>query len=157
MAVEIKFYDQFADLIGVNAASEAVHLDSAAHMYHMLLPTTFAFLATETLRTEVTEELTTANGYTQSDGATAGEVLASPTWVETTGTVVFDAADTTWAATGAGISASDVVLFDTVPTTPLNPLLWTVDFDGLQVAGAGTNFLIAWNGSGIFTSVFTDA
>jgi hypothetical protein len=32
-----------------------------------------------------------------------------------------------------------------------------VDFDGDQTAGDGTNFLIAWNGSGIFTSQFTDA
>ncbi len=157
MAVTIKFYDSFADLIGRNAAAAAVHLDSAAHMFHMLVTSGFVFAATEDLRSEVTEELTTANGYTATDGVTAGEILASPTWVESTGTVTFDAADTTWSATGAGITASDVVLFDTTPTSPLNPILFTVDFDGNQTAGAGTNFLIAWNGSGIFTSIFTDA
>ena len=157
MAVTIKFYDQLGDLIGRNAAAAAVHLDSAAHMYHMLVTNAFAFLATETLRTEVTEELTTAFGYTQSDGTTAGEALASPTWVDATGTTTFDAADTTWSASGGSIVASDVVIFDTTPTTPLNPILFSVDFDGDQTAGDGTNFLIAWNGSGIFTSVFNDA
>jgi hypothetical protein len=157
MAVTIKFYDQFADLIGVAAAAEAVHLDSAAHMYHMLVTNAFVFLATETLRTQVTEELSTANGYTATDGVTAGEVLASPTWVEAAGVVTFDAADTTWSASGGSIVASDVVLFDTTPTSPLNPILFSVDFDGDQTAGDGTNFLIAWNGSGIFTSQFTDA
>jgi len=49
------------------------------------------------------------------------------------------------------------VLFDTSPTTPLNPILLSVDFDGVQTAGTGTNFLVAWNGSGIWTSVMNDA
>lgn len=153
MAVTIKFYDQLAELIG----DATIDLDQAADWFHMLVTTGFVFAATETLRTEVTEELSTANGYTATDGVTAGEVLASNTWVESSGTVTFDAADTTWSATGAGITASDVVLFDTSTTSPLNALTFTVDFDGNQTAGAGTNFLIAWNASGIFTSVFTDA
>lgn len=153
MAVTIKFYDQLAELIG----DATIDLDAAADWYHMLVTSGFVFVATETLRTQVTEELATANGYTQTDGATAGEVLASNTWVEAAGTVTFDAADTTWSASGGSIVASDVVLFDTSPTSPLNPLCFTVDFDGTQTAGDGTNFLIAWNASGIFTSVFTDA
>lgn len=153
MAVQILFYDKLAELIG----DSTIDLDAAAHWYHMLVTSAFAFVANEELRSDVTEELSTANGYTATDGVTAGEVLASPTWVEVTGTVTFDAADTTWAATGAGITASDVVLFDTTPTSPLNALCLSVDFDGNQTAGAGTNFLIAWNGSGLFTSVFTDA
>jgi len=153
MAVQIKFYDQFPELIG-DATSD---LDQAADWFHMLVPNTFAFAATETLRTQVTEELVTANGYTASDGVVAGEILASPTWVNNTGVVTFDAADTTWAATGAGLTASDVVLFDTSPTTPLNPIMISVDFGADETAGPGTNFLIAWNGSGLFTSTATDA
>lgn len=153
MAVAIKFYDSTAELIG----DGSVDLDAAAHWYHMLVTSGFVFVATEDLRTQVTEELATANGYTVTDGVTAGEVLASPTWVESAGTVTFDAADTTWTASGGSIVASDVVLFDTTPTSPLNPLMLSVDFDGTQTAGDGTNFLIAWNASGIFTSVFTDA
>ena len=153
MAVTIKFYDQLAELIG----DSTIDLDAAAHWYHMLVTSGFVFAATETLRTQVTEELSTASGYTATDGVVAGEVLASPTWVESTGTVTFDAADTTWSASGGSIVASDVVLFDTTPTSPLNALCLTVDFDGNQTAGDGTNFLIAWNASGLFTSVFTDA
>ena len=153
MAVAIKFYDQTAELIG----DASVDLDAAADWFHMLTTTGFAFLATETVRTEVTEEISAGNGYTQTDGATAGEILASNTWTETTGTVTFDAADTQWTASGGSIIASDVVLFDTSPTTPLNPILLSVDFDGQQTAGNGTNFLIAWNGSGIWTSVMNDA
>ena len=153
MAVTIKFYDQTAELIG----DSSVDLDAAADWFHMLVTSGFAFVATETLRTQVTEELSTANGYTATDGVTAGEILASNTWVESGGVVTFDAADTQWTASGGSIVASDVVLFDTSPTTPLNPILLTVDFDGTQTAGNGTNFLIAWNGSGIWTSVMADA
>jgi hypothetical protein len=153
MAVQIKFYDKLAELVG----DATIDLDAAASWFHMLVTNAFAFVATESLRTEVTEELSTANGYTVTDGVTAGELLTTNTWVESGGVVTFQADDTTWAATGAGITASDVVLFDTTPTTPLNPLTLSVDFDGDQVAGAGTNFLVAWNGSGIFTSQFNDA
>ena len=153
MAVQIKFYDELAEMIG----DGNVDLDQAADWFHMLVTSGFTFDSNENVRTQVTEELATNFGYTQTDGVVAGEILASNTWVEVTGTVTFDAADTTWSASGGSIVASDVVLFDTSTTTPLNALTLSVDFDGTQTAGDGTNFLIAWNASGLFTSIFTDA
>ncbi len=154
MAVSINFYDKFAEYIG----DSTVDLDADA-FYHVLLNSSHTFTATNNILTDIsTNQLSTANGYTQATGGGTGKALASITWVESSGTVTFDAADTTWTASGGSIAADDVVLFDDTVASPIvDPLLCSVDFGGTQTAGDGTNFLVSWNASGIFTSVFTDA
>ena len=58
----------------------------------------------------LTNELSTANGYT-SGGATA----ASPT-VSGTSTVTFDTADVSWTASGGSITARFAVMYDNTDT-----------------------------------------
>ena len=153
MAVTINFYDGFPEYIG----DSTIDLD-ADDFRHMLMNNSHVFDATDDIRTDVSaNQIATANGYVQATGGGTGEQLGSVTWTNVAGTVTFDAADTTWTASGGSIDASDVVLFDDTPTSPVDPICFSVDFDGDQSAGDGTNFLITWNASGIFTSVFTDA
>lgn len=153
MAVTINFYDKLAEYIG----DATIDLDGDS-FYHILLNTSHTFDATDSVRTDIsTNQIATGAGYTQATGGGTGEALGSPTWVESSGTVTFDADDTTWTASGGSIVSSDCVIFDDTPTSPADPICFSVDFDGEQTAGDGTDFLISWNGSGIFTSVFTDA
>src|SRR5688572_26439340 len=63
------------------------------------LAANFAGASTDCRYADLTGELSTANGYTQKNKA-----LGSVTWNESSGTVTFDAADTAWTLTGAGIT-----------------------------------------------------
>jgi hypothetical protein len=111
-----------------------------------------AFTATHTIRTDVSaNQNATANRYTQATGGATGQALASVTWVEAGGTTTWNAADVTWAASGGSIAADDAVVFDDTATAAVDALVCSIDFGGTQTAGDGTNFVITWNVSGIFT------
>lgn len=62
--------------------------------------------------TAVTNELTTANGYT------AGGVTVASTWTRATATCTFDVADPSWTASGGSIVARFAAIVDTTPATP---------------------------------------
>lgn len=146
MAVTINFYDKLAEYVG----DSTMDLDGDTFKLE-LYDTSHAFDATDTQRSDVSANaLATANGYTNP-----GQALSSVTWVESSGTVTFDAADVTWTASGGSIAASDGVLYDDTATN--DELCFSVDFDGNQTAGDGTNFVVSWNASGMWTSVFNDA
>ena len=51
------------------------------------------------------DEVANGNGYT-----TGGDICASTTWTESSGTVTFDAADPSWTASGGSIAARYAVL-----------------------------------------------
>ncbi len=148
MAVSINRYNKWPEYFGDNT----VDLD-ADQLFHMLMNSSHVFTATQTIRTDVsTNQIATQFGYTQATGGLTGEELASITWVESGGTVTFDAADTTWTASGGSIGpADDCVLFDDTATAAVDALAYSIEFDAPETAGDGTNFVITWNGSGIFT------
>ena len=145
MAVTINFYNQFTEYMGDNS----IDMDGDS-FYHMLMNSSHTFTATHTQRTDVSaNQIATANGYTQATGGGTGEQLASPTWTQpVAGTTMFDAADTSWSASGGSIAADDDVIFSDTSTNDL--LMCSIDFDGTQTAGDGTSFLIAYNTNGIF-------
>ncbi len=107
--------------------------------------------ATQTVYADLTNELSTANGYT-SGGATLGSV----TWTQSTVTMTFDAADTSWTASGAGITARYAVIRSTVTANGhVEPLLAYVLLDITPAdvtATAGNDFVLQWNASGIMQS-----
>lgn len=141
MAVTINFYNKFIEYLGDNS------IDADGDTFDIiLLNATHTFTATHTQLTDVSaNELSTGNGYTAG-----GTALTSVTWTESAGTVTFDAADVTWTASGGDIGpATDAVIFSDTSTGDL--LMCSVDFDGAQTAGDGTDFQITWNASGIFT------
>ena len=100
---------------------------------------------THDYKDDVTNEVTGA-GYT-AGGATLGSVQV--TYTAGTNVIMFDAADTTWAA--ATITARYAVVYDSTPATDgTRPLLLYVDF-GEDVTSTGGNFTITWNAAGIAT------
>lgn len=148
MVVSINRYNKWPEYFGDGTAD----LDDDA-FYHMLMNSTHAFSATDTIQANVSaNQLSTQFGYVQAVGGLTGEILLTPTWVESSGTITFDAVDTTWTASGGSIGpADDCVLFDDTTTAVVDALMYSIDFDGSETAGDGTDFKITWNGSGIFT------
>jgi len=105
--------------------------------------------ATDALST-VTNQVATANGYTQNNKA-----LASQTWVETAGVATFDAADVQWTASGGSITARYAAIYDdTVASPVVDPIVCSTLLDTTPAdvtATDGNTFTIQMNASGIFT------
>jgi hypothetical protein len=105
--------------------------------------------ATQAVRADLTNELSTANGYTAT-GATLGSV----TYAQTAGTATWDAADPSWTASGGSLVASYAVIYDDTPTSPADPLVGYCLLDTAPAditATTGQVLTIQFNASGIFT------
>lgn len=90
----------------------------------------------------VTNELSTANGYT-AGGATLG--TKSVTYDATTNETRLIAANTVWTATsGNTITARRAVIYKSTGTATTSPLLGWVDF-GADVSATGDTFTTAWD------------
>lgn len=106
-------------------------------------------LNSHTVRADLTNELSTANGYT-----VGGATLGSVTWAAVSGTATFDSADVTWTASGGSLTARTCVVYDDTPSSPLDPLLGNTLLDTTPAdvtATDGNPFTVAWNASGIWT------
>jgi len=99
--------------------------------------------STNETKTDATNELTTAGGYTA-----LGQALASKTFASSSLVTTFDAADVTWTATT--ITHRIGVVWDDTPTTPADPLIMWVD-NGADVTTASTDLVYQWAGTGLFT------
>ena len=141
MAVTINRYDQFPEYFGDNG----IDLDTDTFKLE-LYNSSHVFTAANNDRADISANaVATANGYTNP-----GQNLASVTWVNSSGTITFDAADVTWTASGGSIAADDGVIYSDTSTMPAADLLaYSIDFDGTQSAGDGTDFKVTWNASGI--------
>jgi hypothetical protein len=115
-----------------------------------MLCTAATFDATNTTLASVTKtEVTNANGYT-TGGATLANVAVTTV---TTNDAKFDADDASWSANGGAITASYAILYN--DTDADDPPVAFIDFGASESAADGTNFLIVWNASGIFTWTVT--
>jgi hypothetical protein len=143
MAASITFYQSFREFI----ADGTIDLDS--HSFKVML-TTSSYTpnaGTHTVAADVTNELSTANGYT-AGGATLGTV----TWSRSGGTVTFDAADVVWTASGGSIVARYAVIYDDTAASDELVAYILLDTSPADVtATAGNTLTLAWNASGIFT------
>lgn len=107
---------------------------------------------------DLTNQLSTANGYTAEDGAGAGLSLGTKTHDNTNNVSTFDAANAVWTSSGAGFTARRAVLADVTPgSSATDPLLCWTDFGQDETASGGGTFTIAWNASGIATITAGDA
>jgi hypothetical protein len=114
--------------------------------YKLMLCTAATFNAANTTLAGITKtEVAGADGYT-TGGATLANVAVTTV---TTNDAKFDADDVTWSATGSGITASYAILYN--DTDADDPPVAFIDFGGSESAASGTDFLIVWNASGIFT------
>lgn len=139
MAVTISLYNhtaaRFAD--GSNAVGDT---------YKVKLLSAATFNATHTtLAATGGTEATTGTGYTAGGQALANVAVTTVT----TNDAKFDADDLTWTASGGAITASYAIIYN--DTDANDPPVAFIDFDGSQSAGSGTDFIIVWNASGIFT------
>lgn len=106
--------------------------------------------STHTVYADLTNELSTANGYTNG-GATLGTV----TLTRSGGTVTFGAADTTWNASGGSIVARYAVIRASgTLNTHVDPLVAYILLDTTPAdvtATTGNPLTLTWNASGIIT------
>ena len=139
MAVTISLYNhtaaRFAD--GSNAVGDT---------YKVKLLSAATFDATHTtLAATGGTEATTGTGYTAGGQALANVAVTTVT----TNDAKFDADDLTWTASGGSITASYAIIYN--DTDANDPPVAFIDFGGSESAGDGTDFIIVWNASGIFT------
>lgn len=153
MVVSIDHFDQFVELMGDFATTYGGWPNDT--LIIAMMNSTHAFAATDTSFSDVSaNQIAAGNGYTQADGAGAGETLASVTSSQpSAGVWMLDAADASWTASGGSIPSSgdctDAVVFDDTITSPANALMFDIDFGGAQSAGVGTDFVISWDANGI--------
>jgi len=134
-------YDSAKEYIGDGT------IDLDTHTFKILL-TTNSYTpdrATHTVKADVTNELSTANGYT------AGGATLTVTWGQTSGTATFDATDVAWTASGGNIGPfrNAVIYDDTAASDEL--LCYCVLNTSDLTATDGQTFTIQFNASGILT------
>lgn len=142
MAATFSFYNNWREAINdvpLRAATIKVTLHSSS----------YTFSASHAVYADLTNELSTANGYTNG-----GATLASVTWDQSGATSVFDAADTVWTASVGSIVARRAVI-RVVGTfnSQVDPLIGSILLDNSPAdvtATAGNTLTLAWNASGIF-------
>lgn len=136
MAVTISLYNhtarRFAD--GSNAVGDT---------YKVKLFTAATFDATHTTETAAGGTEVSNTGYTAGGAILANVAITTVT----TNDAKFDADDVTWTATGAALAAGFARIYNSTDSAPVA----FIDFGGEESAGAGTDFKIVWNASGIFT------
>lgn len=102
----------------------------------------------------MTNQLSTANGYTAEDGAGAGFSLASKGNTNTLNVVSFTAANPVWTSSGAGFTARRLVLADVTPgSSATDPLLTWMDFGQDETASGGGTFTVDWNGTDVIATI----
>ena len=146
--VLIDHYDHFVELMGDFAAAYTGWPNDVIKI--ILLNSTHVFLDTETLYSEISaNEIPNANGY-----LTKTETLASVTSTQpAVGVWMIDAVDASWTASGGSIPSTgdctDANIIDETLTTPLDGLMFDIDFEASESAGDGTDFIISFNANGI--------
>ena len=143
MAVTISLYNHTAKRF---ASGENAEGDT----YKVMLCTAATFTASNTTLAGITKtEVANGNGYTTGGQALSGVAVTTVT----TNDAKFDADDLTWTASGGPLAAAYGIIYNDTDTD--DPPVAFIDFDGTETAGAGTDFKITWNASGIFTFTVT--
>jgi hypothetical protein len=149
MTVSAKWYGQaIMQAFGSGSSGNAPNIDYLSDTIKVALCTSSYTPNQDThvFYSDITNEVASGGGYT-----TGGATLGSKTLGYTAGTnvIMFDAADTAWAA--ATITARYAVIYDDTPATAATkPLLGYVDF-GADVSSTAAAFTITWDAAGILT------
>jgi hypothetical protein len=126
---------RFAD--GANAVGDT---------YKVALYTAATFDATATTLAGITKtEVVNGDGYTTGGVALTNVAVTTVT----TNGAKFDADDASWSASGGPITAEFAIIYN--DTDADDPPVAFIDFGASESASDGTDFLIVWNASGIFT------
>lgn len=143
MTATLSFYNNWKEAIN-DAALRGATVKATLHT------SSYTFAATHSVYADLTNELSTAVGYTNG-----GQTLASLVWDQTSGTASLGAADTEWTATGGSIVCRRAVL-RIVGTfnSQVDPLICSILLDNTpaDVTTTDGNILrLQWNAAGIFT------
>lgn len=144
MAVTAKLYAKFPlNAAGGDAAGDGpmdLLSDTIKHTLHTSTYTPNQ--STNETKSDATNELSTAGGYTAG-----GNTLGSKTYTSSSLVTTFDAADSSW--TGLSVTFRYGVVWDDTPTTPADPLIMYVDTGGDQTLSS-VDLAFQWNASGLF-------
>jgi hypothetical protein len=146
-AGKVKLYEKAKG----NIANGTIDLDSDTFKAILLSSASNAnTLSGSEVLADLTNELATANGYTNG-----GQTLTSVTWTQSGGTWTFTSAAPVWTASGAGITARLFAVYANVTRNgKVNPLVGVVLMDIAPAdvtATAGNTFTVTPNASGLFT------
>lgn len=145
MTASITFYNNWKAAIN-DAAVRAATIKVTLHT------SSYTFAATHNVYADLTNELATANGYTNT-----GQSLTGIAWSQTGGTATFDANDTVWTASGGSIVARRAVI-RIVGTfnAQVDPLIASILLDTTPAdvtTTTGNTLTLQYNASGIYTLV----
>ncbi len=137
-------YDDAKEQIGLGN----VNFDTDSFIITLHTNTYTPNRSTQTIYTDLTNELTTQFGYTQKN-----EVLANPSWVDATGTLTWDSDDPSWTASGGSIGPFRIaVIHDDTMTSPVDGLICYNILDTADITATdGDTITIQMSGSGILT------
>jgi len=139
MAAYVKFQQFVKDL------GDKVH-DLDADDIRVYLTNATPDVAADTVIADLAE-ISAGNGYT------AGGESATAVWTETTGTGTLAGTDIVWTAAGGTIGPFRyAVLYNTTPTSPLDPLIAYWDYGSSITLNDGETFTVDF-GASIFTLV----
>ena len=132
-----------------NIGNGLIDLDTHAFIVDLFLSTSNCnTLSVGTgLLADLTNQVATANGYTQNNKS-----LASVTYTQAAGVATFDSADPVWTASGGSITARFAVVYD--DTAVGDPLLCVCLLDTAPAdvtATDGNTFTVQMNASGLWT------
>lgn len=146
MAASITLYNSFSEYM----ADGTFDLDGNTLKLLLTSSSYTPSASSHTTKSDVTNELSTANGYT-AGGATLGSV----TWTRSGAVTTLDAADVQWTASGGSITARYAVLYASGTLNSIvDPLIGYILLDTSPAdvtATDGNTLTISWNASGILT------
>ena len=135
------------DTAKLNIGDGTTDLNSHTFKIALFTSSSNANTLTNSTLASLTNQVANANGYT-----TGGNTLSSVTWTQSSGTATFDAADTTWTASGGSITARFAVIYDDTSASDSLVAVCLLDTTPADVTVTDGNTLtIQFNASGIFT------
>ena len=129
MATSYKFYSF------VEAVHEGVH-NFASHTLKILLTNNAPSLS-NTVKADITGELSTGNGYTSG-----GASITITSSAQSSGLYTLMANDVSWSATGNIGPFRYAVVYNDTPTSPADPLIFYIDYGYSITVASGQTFTI---------------